>query len=158
MNAFQATQADAFLKLGYPYVALTALWLYDYILCIPDAVEFIVESRWGLGMFLYLACSHLPFVFLSLNMLEVFPPDAPLPLQVCHSYDVANSYVLLLTMFFAECIFILRAFAVWERKRQLAIIAVVSIIVSPVYEATTSYIAMRCAYIAITAATTVFSW
>lgn len=128
-------------------VALTALWLYDYILCIPDAVEFIVESRWGLGMFLYLACSHLPFVFLSLNMLEVFQPDAPL--HLCHSYDVANSYVLLLTMFFAECIFILRAFAVWEQKRRLAIFAVVSIIVSLVYEATTSYIAMRCLYVPI---------
>lgn len=122
MNAFQAAQTDAFLRFGYPYVALTALWLYDYILCIPDAVEFIVESRWGLGMFLYLACSHLPFVFLSLNMLEVFQPDAPL--HLCHSYDVANSYVLLLTMFFAECIFILRAFAVWEQKRRLAIFAV----------------------------------
>ncbi|KAG1821146.1 uncharacterized protein BJ212DRAFT_986001 [Suillus subaureus] len=126
MNAFQATQADAFLRLGYPYVALTALWLYDYILSIPDAVEFIVESRWGLGMFFYLACSHLPFAFVSLNMLMVFQPDAPLPL--CRSYGIANVYIGFLLMFFVESIFILRAYAVWERERWHAIFAIVNVI------------------------------
>ncbi|KAG2133655.1 uncharacterized protein EDB93DRAFT_1107497 [Suillus bovinus] len=89
----------------YPYVALTALWVYDYILCIPDAVECIVKCRWGLGTFLYLACSHLPFAFVLLNMLT-------LPL-----YEFANI-----------CIFILRAFAVWERVTWLAIFAIVSVI------------------------------
>lgn len=110
----------------YPYVALTVLWLYDYILSIPDTVEFIVESRWGLGMFLYLACSHLPFAFVSLNMFVVFQPDAPLPL--CRSYGIANIYIWFLLMFFVESIFILRAYAVWERGRWHAIFVIVSII------------------------------
>lgn len=126
MNAFQATQVDMFLRLGYPYVALMALWLYDYILSIPDAVEFIIESQWGLGMFLYVASSHLPFVCVSLNVLVIFQPDAPLPL--CRSYEIANTYIELLSMFFDECIFALRAFAVWERERWPAIFAIVNII------------------------------
>ncbi|KAG2038913.1 hypothetical protein BDR03DRAFT_1042142 [Suillus americanus] len=96
-------------------VALTALWLYDYILSIPDTVELIIESQWGLGMFLYLACSHLPFVCVSLNVLTGFQPDAPLLL--CHSYNIANI-----------CIFALRAFAVWERERWPTIFAIINII------------------------------
>ncbi|KAG1835233.1 hypothetical protein EV424DRAFT_356844 [Suillus variegatus] len=128
MNTFQETpsQADAFLRLGYPYVALTALWLYDYVLCIPDAIECIVESRWGLPMFFYLACSHLPFVYVLLNMLALFRPDAPY--SVCRSYEIANSYLGVLPMLFAECIFVLRAFAVWERVRWFAIFLFVNIV------------------------------
>ncbi|KAG1750148.1 hypothetical protein EDB19DRAFT_92548 [Suillus lakei] len=124
--SLQAAHADTLLRLHYVYVALTSLWLYDYILCIPDAVRFIVGSRRGLGTFLYLTCGHLPFAFVSLNMLLVFQPDAPL--HLCHSYDMANIYVGLLTMFCAECIFILRAYAVWERERWIGVFAIISII------------------------------
>ncbi|KAG1821652.1 uncharacterized protein BJ212DRAFT_1477513 [Suillus subaureus] len=92
----------------------------------PTQVEFIIESQWGLGMFLYVASSHLPFVCVSLNVLVIFQPDAPLPL--CRSYEIANTYIELLSMFFDECIFALRAFAVWERERWPAIFAIVNII------------------------------
>ncbi|KAG1748175.1 hypothetical protein EDB19DRAFT_247989 [Suillus lakei] len=107
-DLWQATQADPLsgLNLNYVYVALVSLWLYDYILCLPDAVTFLVESRWGLGTFLYLTCSHLPFAFLILNMLDVG----------------------ILTVVCAESIFILRAYAVWERKRWIAACAVLSTI------------------------------
>ncbi|KAG1833119.1 hypothetical protein EV424DRAFT_1533252 [Suillus variegatus] len=115
MNTFQETpsHADAFLRLGYPYVALTVLW-----------IECIVESQWGLATLFYLACSHLPFVFVSLDMLTLFRPDAPYPL--CRSYEIVNIWAL--STLFAECIFILRAFAVWERGRWYAIFTIISII------------------------------
>ncbi|KAG1750119.1 hypothetical protein EDB19DRAFT_90094 [Suillus lakei] len=114
------------LNLNYIYVALVSLWSYDYILCLSDAVTFLVESRWGLGTLLYLACSHLPFAFLILNMLVVFQPDAPIPL--CRTYNIVNTYVGILTVVCAESIFILRAYAVWERERWIAVCAVVSTI------------------------------
>ncbi|KAG1733618.1 uncharacterized protein EDB91DRAFT_1148443 [Suillus paluster] len=128
VSSWQATQleADALLQLNYCYVALVSFWLYDYILCMSDAVTFIAESRWGIGTFLYLACSHLPFAYLSLNMLVVFQPDAPFPL--CRSYIIADIYVGLPIMICAECIFLLRAYAVWERERLPAVFAIVSII------------------------------
>ncbi|KAG2157653.1 uncharacterized protein EDB93DRAFT_804848 [Suillus bovinus] len=124
MNTFQEPQVDVLLRLNYPYVALTALWLYDYILCIPDALEFIAGSQWGLGTFFYLACSHLPFAFVSLNMLAVFQHDTPF--HLCRSYAMANYWTVL--MLSAECIFILRGFAAWERVTWLAVFAIVSII------------------------------
>ncbi|KAG1804772.1 uncharacterized protein HD556DRAFT_1326198 [Suillus plorans] len=87
-------------------------------------VECIVESRWGLAMFFYLACSHLPFAFVSMNMLAVLQPDAPYPL--CRSYEIANIWVL--STLFVECIFLLRAYAVWGRKTWIAIFSIISVI------------------------------
>ncbi|KAG0695899.1 hypothetical protein DFH29DRAFT_246702 [Suillus ampliporus] len=124
--SWQATQADALLRLNYGYVALISLWLYDYILCMPDAVTFIAKSRRGLGTVLYLCCSHFPFAFLLLDMLVFFQPDAPLPL--CRSYFIANIYIGALTMFLAECIFILRTYAVCERKRWHTVFVITSTI------------------------------
>ncbi|OJA18184.1 hypothetical protein AZE42_05311 [Rhizopogon vesiculosus] len=69
----------------------------------PDSITFIIESRWGLGTLLYLLCRYMPFCFLLLKMLEAFQRDASSTL--CHSYFVANT-----------CIFIVRAYAVWEKK------------------------------------------
>ncbi|KAG1779137.1 hypothetical protein EV702DRAFT_123246 [Suillus placidus] len=102
-SSWQATQVDhdALLGLNYIYVALITLWVYDYILCLPDAVTFLAESRWGLGTFLYLTCSYLPFAFMSLNMLVVFQPDVPL--HLCRSYNIANTYVGIMSMLCAEC-------------------------------------------------------
>ncbi|KAG1821128.1 uncharacterized protein BJ212DRAFT_984595 [Suillus subaureus] len=124
----QVTQADLLsgLNLNYAYVALTSLWSYDYILCLPDAVTFLAESRWGFCTFLYLTCSHLPFAFLILNLLVVLQPDAPI--LICRTYNVINTYVGILTVACAECIFIIRAYAVWERERWTAVYAVISTI------------------------------
>ncbi|KAG2756937.1 hypothetical protein P692DRAFT_20434781 [Suillus brevipes Sb2] len=93
-----SSQADALSSLNYIYVSLATLWVYDYILCIPDAVTLLADTRWGLSTILYLACSHLPFVFMFLNMLDVG----------------------IITMTCAECIFMVRAYAVWEQGRWFA--------------------------------------
>lgn len=36
-------------------------------------VTLLADTRWGLSTILYLACSHLPFVFMFLNMLGKYP-------------------------------------------------------------------------------------
>ncbi|KAG2343292.1 hypothetical protein BDR05DRAFT_963242 [Suillus weaverae] len=125
-SSWQATQVDALLGLNYTYVALVTLWVYDYILCLPDAVTFLAESRWGLGTFLYLTCSHLPLPFISLNMLVVFQPDVPL--HLCRSYNIANTYVGIVLMLCAECIFVIRAYAVWERGRWFAAVEIFAVV------------------------------
>ncbi|KAG2140127.1 hypothetical protein DEU56DRAFT_294172 [Suillus clintonianus] len=123
---YQLLSAVDVATLLLPIVALISLWVYDYTLCLPDAVTLIVESRLGIGTLLYLACSHLPFVFMILNMLVIFRPDSPL--YLCRSYDIANTNVGILTVVCAESIFILRAYAVWERERWIAVCAVISTI------------------------------
>ncbi|KAG1720101.1 hypothetical protein EDB19DRAFT_595441 [Suillus lakei] len=127
MSALQGTQPDTFLWIKYGYVALTSLWVYDYVLCIPDSVTYLVESRWGLGTWFYLGCSHFPFAFLLLGMLAVFQPDASNAL--CRSYDEANIYIGFLTMLSAECIFVIRALAVYHRERKWVVFATILVIV-----------------------------
>ncbi|KAG1750144.1 hypothetical protein EDB19DRAFT_92353 [Suillus lakei] len=126
MNALQGTQPDAFLWFKYGYVALTSLWVYDYVLCIPDSVTYLVESRWGLSTLFYLGCYNLPFAFVSLGMLTVFQPDASNTL--CRSYDEANLYIGFLVMFCAECIFLLRALAVYNRERKWVVLMAIVVI------------------------------
>ncbi|KAG1733627.1 uncharacterized protein EDB91DRAFT_1084354 [Suillus paluster] len=117
MSALQGTQADAFLWLNYGHVALTSLWVYDYILFMPDSVTFIVESRWGIGTSLYLGCSHLPFALLAVNMLA-------LSLLV-----IAIIYLGFTALLAAECIFILRSFAIWERQRRFMVFKIINAVV-----------------------------
>ncbi|KAG2347998.1 hypothetical protein BDR05DRAFT_957629 [Suillus weaverae] len=126
ISSWQTTQVDHDALLGLNVIALITFWSYDYILCLPDAVTFLAESRWGLGTFLYLTCSHLPLAFMSLNMLVVFQPDVPL--HLCRSYNIANTYVGIMSMLCAECIFIIRAYAVWERGRWFAAMEIFTIV------------------------------
>ncbi|KAG1832575.1 hypothetical protein DFJ58DRAFT_847997 [Suillus subalutaceus] len=99
----------------------------SYYVCLTRQITFLVESRWGFCTFLYLTCSHLPFVFLILNLLVVLQPDVPISL--CRTYNIINTYIGISTVACAECIFILRAYAVWERERWTAVYAVISTIV-----------------------------
>jgi len=92
----------------------------------PDSITFIIESRWGLGKLLYLLCSFMPFCLLLMNMLQVFQRDASNTL--CRSYFIANQYVGFIVTFFAECIFIVRAHAVWENKLRVKAFIAISII------------------------------
>ncbi|KAG2133634.1 uncharacterized protein EDB93DRAFT_858566 [Suillus bovinus] len=55
---------------------------------------------------------------MSLNMLVVFQPG--IPLHLCRSYNIANTYAGIVILTCAECIFVVRAYAVWERGRWFA--------------------------------------
>ncbi|KAG2037711.1 hypothetical protein BDR03DRAFT_1091724 [Suillus americanus] len=113
---------------------------------------------------MYLACSHLPFAFMLLNMLVVFQPDTPL--HVCairskrhrcfnsthpnHSFAAliislipvslvalrqtrtdtmfnTSSDVGTVSMICAECIFMVRAYAVWDRGRWFAAVEIFAV-------------------------------
>ncbi|KAG1883660.1 hypothetical protein F4604DRAFT_259916 [Suillus subluteus] len=127
MSTLQGTQPDAFLWIKYGYVALSSLWVYEYVLCIADSVTYLIESPWRLGTLFYLGCSHFPFAFLLLGMLTIFQPDASNAL--CRSYEEANLYIGFLTIFFAECIFVLRALAVYHRDRKWVVFMTIFVIV-----------------------------
>ncbi|KAG1804397.1 uncharacterized protein BJ212DRAFT_1590991 [Suillus subaureus] len=119
MSALQGSQADMLLWSKYYYVALTSLW-----------VAFIIDSRRGLSTVLYLVCSYLPSVFMLLNMFVTFLPRGSYTL--CRSMYIINICVGFLSMFSAECIFILRTLAVWERERRFMVFKIINIIVRPI--------------------------
>ncbi|OJA16505.1 hypothetical protein AZE42_13858 [Rhizopogon vesiculosus] len=56
-------------------------------------------------------------------MLEVVQPNASSTL--CLSYFAVCTYIGMLAMFFAECIFVVRAYIVWEKR--IMVITIISI-------------------------------
>ncbi|KIK37945.1 hypothetical protein CY34DRAFT_417660 [Suillus luteus UH-Slu-Lm8-n1] len=126
MSPLQGSQADIILWSKYYYVALTSLWVYDCILCVPDSVAFLVDSRCGLGTMFYLACSHLPSAFMLLNMLLTFLPRGSYTL--CRFIYITNICVGFLSMFSAECIFLLRTIAIWYRERKFMVFKIINTI------------------------------
>ncbi|KAG2141172.1 uncharacterized protein EDB93DRAFT_1160361 [Suillus bovinus] len=126
MTASQGSEAELLQWSKYYYVALTSFWIYDFILCIPDSVAFILDSRRGLGTLIYLKCSLYPSVFMLLNMLVTFLPSGSYTL--CRWIYITNIFVGFMTMLYAECIFILRKIAVWERERNFMVFTIINII------------------------------
>ncbi|KAG1824315.1 hypothetical protein EV424DRAFT_1395394 [Suillus variegatus] len=88
-------------------------------------VAFILDSRYGLGTVFYLACSLSPSVFMLLNMLVTFLPSGSYTL--CRWIYIINILAGFLSMFSAECIFILRTMAVWERDKRFVVFKIINI-------------------------------
>ncbi|KAG1779231.1 hypothetical protein EV702DRAFT_1044154 [Suillus placidus] len=87
-------------------------------------LEFIRRSRWGTVKLLYLACRYLPFVLLATDTYQVLQPA--LPLSQCEPYVKMNSWLQGITFAAAECVFILRTYAIWGRSRMILIILMCS--------------------------------
>ncbi|KAG2064302.1 hypothetical protein BDR04DRAFT_279997 [Suillus decipiens] len=119
------TRADShsgrtLLNLNYAYVSTTVIWVYDYIITFHDELAFIQKSRWGKVKILYLLCRYLPFVLLAADTYQVLQPA--LPLSLCQTYFEINSWLEGITLVAAECMFILRTYAIWGRSRRILII------------------------------------
>lgn len=69
---------------------------------------------------LYLLCRYLPFVLLAADTYQVLQPA--LPLSLCQTYFTINSWLEGITLVAAECMFILRTYAIWGRSRKILII------------------------------------
>ncbi|KAG2363496.1 hypothetical protein BDR07DRAFT_915559 [Suillus spraguei] len=108
------------LNLNYAYVSTTVIWVYDYIITFDDELAFIQKSRWGKVKILYLLCRYLPFLLLAADTYQVLQPA--LPLSLCQTYFEINSWLEGITLVAAECMFILRTYAIWGRSRRVLII------------------------------------
>ncbi|KAG1745273.1 hypothetical protein EDB19DRAFT_2023735 [Suillus lakei] len=88
---------------------------------------------------LYLVCRYLPFVLLAANTYQVLQPA--LPLSLCSTYFEINSWLEGITLVAAECMFILRTYAIWGRSRRILIILLCSFvaILIPVFYIMTSF-------------------
>ncbi|KAG0704962.1 hypothetical protein DFH29DRAFT_325774 [Suillus ampliporus] len=122
------------LNLNYAYVSTTVIWVYDYIITFSDELAFIRNSNWGAVKLLYLLCRYLPFVLLGTDTYQVLQPA--LPLSLCETYFGMNSWLEGFTLVAAECMFILRTYAIWGRNRRVLTILMssfVAILIPVVY-------------------------
>jgi len=120
-------------------VAITVVWVYDYIIMLDDELEFLFNSRWGIVKVLYLLCRYLPLALLAADTYQTLQPA--LPLSQCGTYFEINSYLEGITLVAAECMFILRTYSIWGRSIEILIILMGSLaaIMVPVIYVMTSF-------------------
>ncbi|KAG1738369.1 uncharacterized protein EDB91DRAFT_456337 [Suillus paluster] len=123
---------DVLIQMKYAYVALVALWVYDYVTTLDEELSFVTKSSWRIVKYLYLLCRYLPFVYLGvvlIRTLETYPS-----LSMCQTYYSLNSYLGSVIVFAAESIFFVRTYAIWDRSKRIlwAFIGSVVFILTPI--------------------------
>ncbi|KAG2107245.1 uncharacterized protein F5147DRAFT_211747 [Suillus discolor] len=111
-------------SLNYANVAVTSFWAYDYFLTLADEVTSLTQSRWRWAKLLYIGCRYLPCGYLSSVMLMAVHPT--LSIETCHMLYYVNTYTGCAIMACAEGIFLTRACAIWELRRSVTAMLVIS--------------------------------
>ncbi|KAG2060903.1 hypothetical protein BDR06DRAFT_393128 [Suillus hirtellus] len=112
-------------SLNYANVAVTSLWAYDYFLTLADEVTFLTQSQWKWAKLLYIGCQYLTCGYLSSVMLMAVQPT--LSIETCHRLYQVNTYTGCAIMACAEGIFLTRACAIWELRRRVTAMLVISL-------------------------------
>ncbi|KAF9223460.1 hypothetical protein BS17DRAFT_141929 [Gyrodon lividus] len=90
---------------------------YDYCLKWGAERTFVFCTPWRLSKFLYLIARYAPFFLLAFHLyLDLLPNESEM---MCRLLDSICSLFTVLSMMSAECIFILRAWALWGRSMRI---------------------------------------
>ncbi|KAJ8595198.1 hypothetical protein M405DRAFT_391469 [Rhizopogon salebrosus TDB-379] len=116
----------ALLRLNYVNVAVAFLWVYDYMLTISNEITFLFHGQWSKTKYMYLICRYVPFAFVTLEMLLAVQPA--LSQSLCQLYYSLNTYIGGVILICAECIFIMRACALWGFRRSIVAFFVISVV------------------------------
>ncbi|KAG2122782.1 hypothetical protein DEU56DRAFT_904339 [Suillus clintonianus] len=105
-------------------VAVTSFWAYDYFLTLADEVVFLTQSQWKWAKLLYIVCRYLTCGYLSLEMLVALQPT--MSIRTCQTMYYVNTYLGSVIMVCAEGVFMTRACAMWEFRRCITAILLIS--------------------------------
>ncbi|KIJ66646.1 hypothetical protein HYDPIDRAFT_108548 [Hydnomerulius pinastri MD-312] len=102
---------------NYIYASVAAFWTYDYCLKWDEDYEFVFRTPWRSSKLLYLIARYSPFCLLAAHLyLNLLPNES---VMTCTLLDNISSLFTALSMMSAECIFMLRAWALWGRSRRI---------------------------------------
>ncbi|KAG1725384.1 hypothetical protein EDB19DRAFT_267578 [Suillus lakei] len=120
------TSTDDVLQLGQVLWSLNA---YDYFLTLADEVVFLTQSQWKWVKLLYIVCRYLTCGYLSSEMLVALQPA--MSIQMCrrmyYRFGIDLGSVIMVC---AEGIFMARACAIWESRRRIIVMFLVTGLVS----------------------------
>ncbi|OAX32451.1 hypothetical protein K503DRAFT_805218 [Rhizopogon vinicolor AM-OR11-026] len=105
-------------------VAVTSSWVYDYFLTFADEIAFLTQSQWKWTKLLYVVCRYLTSIFLSLEMLMVLQPT--MSIHMCQVLYSVNAYLGTIIVFCADVVFVVRACAIWEHRRSIVVLFLVT--------------------------------
>ncbi|KAH8094770.1 hypothetical protein DFH11DRAFT_1694663 [Phellopilus nigrolimitatus] len=93
--------------------------VYDYLLTVNAEKALVWSSSWSPPKILFLLTRYLPFFDTTIVIWYQFRPQATL--EECLIAYKTTGWLILLGIFIAEIILILRTWAVWERHRTIGI-------------------------------------
>ncbi|KAI0089655.1 hypothetical protein BDY19DRAFT_993227 [Irpex rosettiformis] len=104
---------------SYTIAAFSTLLVYDFLLCLPDEVTLVWSRATNPRSWMYFLNRYLPFVdtFISLRLLTTIqPPD------VCEREFKVVTWMIVVGVFIAESILMLRTYAIFERRKWMLIL------------------------------------
>ncbi|KAG2126726.1 hypothetical protein BD769DRAFT_1640239 [Suillus cothurnatus] len=111
-------------NLNYANVAVTSFWVYDYFLTLADEIVFLTQSQWRGAKLLYIVCRYLTWGYLTSVMLVASQPT--MSIQTCRMMYFINTSIGSVIMMCAEGIFLVRACAIWQFRRCVVVIFLIS--------------------------------
>ncbi|KAG2082579.1 hypothetical protein BD769DRAFT_1783567 [Suillus cothurnatus] len=101
--------------LAYRCAAMATFWTYDYACSFEEEWKFLHQSRWNKVKCLYIIARYVPFCLITTDLyLNFAPNENP---DKCRKLINVYSCFSLMSIISAECIFVLRTYALWNNNR-----------------------------------------
>ncbi|KAG1777918.1 hypothetical protein EV702DRAFT_1268047 [Suillus placidus] len=91
--------------------------VYDFVTNLGDELDYLLSSRMTLAKGLFLGCRYIPFVICAMHVRIALP----LSVEACPGLVESNILFLGILLLCAECIFVLRTYALWNCDRRVRI-------------------------------------
>lgn len=99
------------------FVVVATSVVYDFVTNLGDELDYLMGSRMTLAKGLFLGCRYTPFVLCALHAQMEFSPR----IEDCPGLAESNILFLGILLLCAECIFVLRTYALWNCDRRVRI-------------------------------------
>ncbi|KAG0702120.1 hypothetical protein DFH29DRAFT_1079687 [Suillus ampliporus] len=97
------------------FVVVVTIVVYDFVANLDVELDYLLNSRTTLAKVLFLGCRYIPFVICALH----FAMDLLWGVEACPGLAQSNILFLGILLLCAECVFVLRTYALWNRDRRV---------------------------------------
>ncbi|KAG1836170.1 hypothetical protein DFJ58DRAFT_189369 [Suillus subalutaceus] len=99
------------------FIVLMTVVLYDFVTNLGDELHYLLGSRMTLAKGLFLGCRYSPFAICALHVRTGLSSSV----EGCPGLTESNILLLGIVLLCAECIFVLRTYALWNCDRRVRI-------------------------------------
>ncbi|KAG1836169.1 hypothetical protein DFJ58DRAFT_749896 [Suillus subalutaceus] len=99
------------------FIVLVTSVLYDFMTNLGDELDYLLGSRMTLAKGLFLGCRYTTFAICAIHARMVLSPSV----EGCPGLTESNILLLGIVLLCAECIFVLRTYALWNCDRRVRI-------------------------------------
>jgi hypothetical protein len=110
---------------AYIYASMATFWIYDYVCSLYEEWTYLLQSHWSKVKCLYIVTRYLPFVLLITKLYMSFTlNETP---GKCRVLDNVNAGLGIISAVCAECFFVLRTYALWNKNKILLVAMLITI-------------------------------